>query len=69
MRVGNASVVASFRYSRLIFSLLVGVFIFNESVDMLTLIGSVIIIGSGLYTYLREHRTLMESRKISEMIL
>jgi drug/metabolite transporter (DMT)-like permease len=49
--------------------LLVGVFIFNESVDMLTLIGSVIIIGSGLYTYLREHRTLMESRKISEMIL
>ena len=53
MRVGNASVVASFRYSRLIFSLLVGVFIFNESVDMLTLIGSVIIIGSGLYTYLR----------------
>ena len=69
MRVGNASVVTSFRYSRLIFSLLVGVFIFNESVDMLTLIGSVIIIGSGLYTYLREHRTLMESRKISEMIL
>jgi drug/metabolite transporter (DMT)-like permease len=69
MRVGNASVVASFRYSRLIFSLLVGVFIFNESVDMLTLTGSVIIIGSGLYTYLREHRTLMESRKISEMIL
>lgn len=64
MRVGNASIVASFRYSRLLFSLLVGVFIFDESVDMLTLIGSFIIIATGLYTFLREHQIVMESRKI-----
>ena len=63
MRVGNASIVASFRYSRLLFSLLVGVFIFNESVDMLTLIGSAIIIGTGLYTFLREHQIIMAARK------
>ena len=67
MRVGNASIVASFRYSRLLFSLLVGVFIFDESVDMLTLIGSVIIIGTGLYTFLREHRIAMENRKSDEV--
>ena len=69
MRVGNASVVASFRYSRLLFSLLVGVFIFNENVDALTLIGSVIIIGSGLYTYLSEHRVVTKRSESGEMIL
>ncbi len=63
MRVGNASIVASFRYSRLLFSLLVGVFIFDESVDMLTLIGSAIIIGTGLYTFLREHRIVMARKQ------
>jgi drug/metabolite transporter (DMT)-like permease len=69
VRVGNASIVASFRYSRLLFSLLVGIFIFNESVDMLTLVGSVIIIGSGLYTYLREHKMATRTSKNAEMIL
>jgi drug/metabolite transporter (DMT)-like permease len=63
MRVGNASVVASFRYSRLLFSLLVGVFIFGESVDALTLIGSTIIIATGLYTFLSEHQVVMGSRE------
>ena len=69
MRVGDPSVVASFRYSRLLFSLLVGVFIFNESVDLLTLIGSVIIIGSGLYTYLSEHKGVTKHSEHGEMIL
>jgi drug/metabolite transporter (DMT)-like permease len=69
MRVGNASIVASFRYSRLVFSLLVGVFIFNESLDTLTLVGSVIIIGSGLYTYLGEQWMATKSSKNGEMIL
>jgi drug/metabolite transporter (DMT)-like permease len=58
MRVGNASIVASFRYSRLLFSLLV---------DMLTLTGSMIIIGTGLYTFLREHRIVMQNRKNAEV--
>ena len=69
MRVGDPSVVASFRYSRLLFSLLVGVFIFNESVDLLTLIGSVIIIGSGLYTYLSEHKGVTKHSEHGEMML
>ncbi|MFT5663025.1 MAG: drug/metabolite transporter (DMT)-like permease [Gammaproteobacteria bacterium] len=69
MRVGNASIVASFRYSRLLFSLLVGVFIFDEGVEMLTLIGSAIIIGTGLYTFLREHQIVIASRKRAEVAL
>ena len=54
MRLGNASIVAPFRYSRLLFSLLIGIFIFKESPDGLTLIGSGIIIATGIYTYFRE---------------
>ena len=68
MRVGNASIVASFRYSRLLFSLLVGVLIFDERVDMLTLIGSAIIIGTGLYTFLREHRIAIDRRKSDKVV-
>jgi drug/metabolite transporter (DMT)-like permease len=63
MRVGDASVVSSFRYTRLLFSLLVGVFVFNESVDVPTLIGSAIIIATGLYTFVREHRVVMDRRE------
>ncbi len=69
MRVGDASIVSSFRYSKLLFSLLVGVFIFNESVDLLTLIGSVIIIGSGLYSYLSKHKMVTKHSESGEMIL
>jgi len=54
MRLGNASIVAPFRYSRLLFSLLIGIFVFEESPDGLTLIGSGIIIATGIYTYFRE---------------
>lgn len=56
MRVGEASVVTPFRYSRLLFSIAAGVFMFGESPDTLTLLGSSLIICSGLYTFLRERR-------------
>ena len=58
MRLGAASIVAPFRYSRLLFSLMIGVFIFKEQPDVLTLIGCGIIIVTGFYTYLREQRGL-----------
>ena len=56
MRVGDASAVTPFRYTRLLFSIIVGVLIFNERPDFLTLLGAAIIIGTGLYTFLRERR-------------
>ena len=56
MRLGEASVVTPFRYTRLLFSLLVGVVIFNETPDTLTLLGAALVIGTGLYTFLRERR-------------
>ena len=69
MRLGNASIVAPFRYSRLLFSLLIGIFIFNESPDGLTLIGSGIIIVTGIYTYLRERRLGKKSSKPAAVTL
>jgi drug/metabolite transporter (DMT)-like permease len=50
MRSGDVSIVAPFRYTRLIFGVLLGVTVFAERPDMLTIVGSVIIAVSGLYT-------------------
>jgi hypothetical protein len=41
------------------------VFVFDESVDALTLTGSAIIIATGLYTFLREHQIAMASNKLA----
>jgi drug/metabolite transporter (DMT)-like permease len=56
MRMGDASAVTPFRYTRLIFSLILGVAVFGETPDAYTLIGATIIIATGLYTYIRERR-------------
>lgn len=56
MRVADASAVQPFRYARLVFSMVVGVLIFGEQPDTLTLTGAALVIASGLYTFLREHR-------------
>lgn len=53
-RTGEVSVVAPFRYSRLVFSMAVGVTFFSERPDALTLAGAAIIIVSGLYAFWRE---------------
>lgn len=53
-RTGEVSVVAPFRYSRLIFAILIGTFVFAEIPDVITLSGAGLIIGSGLYSFARE---------------
>lgn len=56
IRVAPVSVVSPFRYSRLLFLLLLGVFLFGERPDALMLGGSLLIILSGLYAMWRERR-------------
>lgn len=56
MRVGEASAVAPFRYTRLVFAMALGVVILGERPDLPTLAGSGIILAAGLYTFLRERR-------------
>ena len=55
-RIGDVSFVSPFRYSRLVFALIVGVTVFGERPDALVLIGSAIVVGSGLYSFMRESR-------------
>ncbi|ATF17197.1 DMT family transporter [Phaeobacter gallaeciensis] len=56
MRVGEISVVAPFRYTRLIFAMVLGVVVFHERPDMWTLIGSAVIVVSGGFTLMRSNR-------------
>ncbi len=53
-RTGDVSVVSPFRYIRLVFAVLIGTLIFAETPDTYTLIGSAIIVGSGLYAFMRQ---------------
>ena len=55
-RDGNAAIISSFRYSRMIFALVVGYLMFAEVPDVPTLIGAAVIITSGIYTLWRETR-------------
>ena len=56
MRSGEIGFVAPFRYTRLVFALILAVVIFAERPDQLTLIGGAVIVGSGLYSLLRQQR-------------
>jgi len=61
MRLGDASAITPFRYTRLLFSLIVGVVVFRETPDGLTLLGAGLIMATGLYTFLRERRLARRS--------
>ncbi|MCX7566083.1 DMT family transporter [Sulfitobacter sp. F26169L] len=56
MRVGEVSFVSPFRYTRLIFALVLGITFFGERPDMMTLLGAAVIVASGIYTVLRERK-------------
>lgn len=63
MRAGEVAVVTPFRYSVLIFAVILGYILFDELPGMLTIIGSVIVVASGLYTLYRETKLSRRSRK------
>ncbi|MGZ2258151.1 DMT family transporter [Roseobacter sp. A03A-229] len=54
MRIGEVSFVTPFRYSRILFALIIGTVVFAERPDTLTLLGATIVVASGLYTLWRE---------------
>lgn len=56
MRVGEVSFVTPFRYTRLIFALVIGMGFFGEAPDAVTLIGAAVIVGSGIFTLWRERK-------------
>lgn len=56
MRHGEISVVAPFRYTRLVFAMALGIVVFAERPDALTLLGSAVIVSSGLFTLIRSSK-------------
>jgi drug/metabolite transporter (DMT)-like permease len=53
-RTGEVAVVAPFRYTRLVFSMSLGVIFLAEQPNRLTLAGAALIVASGLYAFARE---------------
>lgn len=62
-RIGDIAVVTPFRYTRLLFALLLGMVFLGERPDALTLIGATIVIGSGLFILAREARLHAAARR------
>lgn len=56
MRVGELGVVTPFRYTALVWALLLGWFVFGEWPEPLTFLGAGIIVTMGLFTLYRERR-------------
>lgn len=56
MRVGEVGVVTPFRYTRLIFAMLIGILVLGERPDLMTYLGAATIIAAGLYTFARERK-------------
>ena len=54
MRMAPISIIAPFRYSRLVFTAAIAMVFFGETLDAWTYVGSAIILGAGLYTFMRE---------------
>lgn len=55
-RLAEIAVIAPFRYSRLVFALILAVLVFRERPDAATLAGAGLIAGAGVYTMWREAR-------------
>ena len=56
MRTGEIAFVSPFRYTALLWALLLGLVLFGEWPDMMTLAGSAVIVASGLFTLYRERK-------------
>ncbi len=56
LEVSEVSKVQPFAYFQVVFASLFGIFLFSESIDLLSVLGTAIIISSGLLMYLKEIR-------------
>ncbi len=61
VRVGEIAFVSPFRYTILLWSMLLGFFIFGDIPDTWTLIGSGVVVVMGIYTFYREQRQMVRS--------
>jgi len=66
MRSGDVAFISPFRYTIMIWAIVIGVLVFGEFPDSWTLVGAAIVVGMGGYTFYRErqlHRRLAVTAK------
>lgn len=63
MRSGDIATVAPFRYSIIVWAILIGVVVWGEVPDAMTLAGTAVIVATGLYALWREHVVGRKLRK------
>lgn len=56
MRSGDVSFTAPFRYSGLVWALILGWFVFGEWPHVLTLVGASIVVATGVFSFYRERK-------------
>ncbi len=60
MRVGEVSYIAPFRYTSLLWSLLLGFVVFGDWPDNLTMLGIAVVVATGAFTFYRERKLARE---------
>ncbi len=56
MRSGDIAVIAPFRYSIVLWAILIGYFVWGDIPDVLTQLGIAVLVGTGIYTVVRERK-------------
>lgn len=59
MRVGEVAFVSPFRYTVLLWAIILGFFVFGEVLDPISIAGSAIIVLTGVYSFHRERKRRM----------
>ena len=65
-RKGDVSVIAPFRYSRLLFSLGLASLILGEKLTLPILLGGLLVVSSGIYTFGRERRLVKIKKSVNQ---
>jgi drug/metabolite transporter (DMT)-like permease len=65
-RFADMSVIAPFEYTSLLLGLVVGYLVFGDIPTVAMLVGAAIVIASGIFVILREHRLGLDRRKARE---
>lgn len=58
MRVGEVAFVSPFRYTILIWAIVIGIVVFGDIPDGWTLVGAAVVVATGIYTFYRERRLM-----------
>ncbi|MCC5979317.1 MAG: DMT family transporter [Salinarimonas sp.] len=66
-RFGDASLIAPFEYTTMIWALLLGWFVFGDWPQAIVLTGAAIVIAAGIFVIWREHRLGLARKKSAEM--